>query len=65
MTKQKQSTEAAVWESRRGTRRKLSAEERIRIVLEGLRDERSVSEPCRREGIADEITSRAACSREI
>ncbi len=36
----------------RATRRKFSAEEKIRIVLEGLRGEISVSELCRREGIA-------------
>jgi len=39
-------------EIRRATRRKFSAEEKIRIVLEGLRGEISVSDLCRREGIA-------------
>ena len=48
----KQSTEAAVREIRRRSRRKLLPEEKIRIVLEGLRGEQSVSELCRREGIA-------------
>jgi len=43
----KQSTEAAVREIRRRTRRKFSPEEKIRIVLEGLRGEQSVSELCR------------------
>ena len=53
MTKQKkQSSEAAVREIRRRTRRKFSPEEKIRIVLEGLRGEQSVAELCRREGIA-------------
>jgi transposase len=53
MTKQtKQSTEAAVREIRRRTRRKFSPEEKIRIVLDGLRGEQSVAELCRREGIA-------------
>jgi transposase len=53
MSKQrKQSTEAAVREIRRRTRRKFSPEEKVRIVLEGLRGEQSVSELCRREGIA-------------
>src|SRR5205807_206932 len=33
------------------TRRKFSAEEKIRIVLEGLRGEESIAELCRREGI--------------
>lgn len=37
---------------RRATRKKNSAEEKIRIVLEGLRSEISISELCRREGIA-------------
>jgi transposase len=48
----KQSTEAAVREIRRRPRRKFAPEEKIRIVLEGLRGEQSVSELCRREGIA-------------
>jgi transposase len=50
--KTKPSAEAAVRNIRRKTRRKFSAEEKIRIVLEGLRGEQSVSELCRREGIA-------------
>ena len=41
-----------VKEIRRATRRKFSSEEKIRIVLEGLRGEVSVSDLCRREGIA-------------
>ena len=36
----------------RQTRRQYSAEEKIRIVLEGLRGEENISELCRREGIA-------------
>lgn len=36
---------------RRQTRRKFSAEEKIRIVLAGLRGEDSIAELCRREGI--------------
>ena len=50
--KNKQSSEAAVRDIRRRTRRKFSAEEEIRIVLDGLRGEMSVAELCRREGIA-------------
>ena len=46
----KQSTEAAVREIRRRTRRKFAPEEKIRIVLEGLRGEQSISELCRRIG---------------
>ncbi len=51
----KQSTEAAVREIRRRTRRKFAPEEKIRIVLEGLRGEQSISELCRREGIASNL----------
>jgi transposase len=43
--------ESKVREIRRKTRRKFSAEEKIRIVLEGLRGEESISALCRREGI--------------
>jgi len=43
MTKKKQSTEAAVREIRRRTRRKFAPEEKVRIVLEGLRGEQSIS----------------------
>ena len=46
------SAEKHVKEIKRQTRRKLSAEEKIRIVLEGLRGEYSIAELCRREGIA-------------
>ena len=55
MTKKKQSTEAAVREIRRKTRRKFAPEEKVRIVLEGLRGEQSISELCRREGIASNL----------
>jgi len=51
----KQSTEAAVREIRRRTRRKFSSEEKIRIVLEGMRGEVSIAELCRREGIANNL----------
>jgi transposase len=53
--KKKQSAANAVKDIRRKTRRKFSAEEKIRIVLEGLRGEQSVSELCRREGIAQTL----------
>ena len=53
--KKKQSSEAAVREIRRRARRRFSAEEKIRIVLEGLRGEVSVAELCRREGIASNL----------
>ncbi len=38
---------------RRATRKHYSAEEKIRIVLDGLRGEVSIAELCRREGIAE------------
>jgi transposase len=40
---------------RKATRRKFSAEEKIRIVLEGLRGEQSISQICHREGIAASV----------
>ncbi len=44
-------TEKQIKDIRRNTRRKFSSEEKIRIVLDGLRGEYSVAELCRREGI--------------
>ena len=44
--------EQVVKDIRRATRRHFSAEEKIRVVLEGLRGEESIAELCRREGIA-------------
>ena len=49
------STEKVVWEIRRRTRRRFSAEEKIRIVLEGLRGEESIAALCRREGLAPNL----------
>ena len=40
---------------RRATRRRFSSEEKIRIVLDGLRGEDSIAELCRREGIAQSL----------
>ena len=40
---------------RRATRRHFSAEEKIRIVLDGLRGEDSIAELCRKEGIAQSL----------
>ena len=48
----KRDPEAVVREVRRRTRRKFNSEEKIRIVLEGLRGEESIAELCRREGIS-------------
>jgi transposase len=47
--------EAVVKDIRRQTRRLHSAEEKIRIVLEGLRGEESIAELCRREGITQSM----------
>jgi transposase len=49
--KKKSPIESKVKEIKRATRRKFSAEEKIRIVLEGLRGEESISAICRKEGI--------------
>jgi len=51
----KASAEATVSNIRRKTRRKYSAEEKIRIVLEGLRGDHTVAELCRREGISEAL----------
>ncbi|MGW8180830.1 MAG: IS3 family transposase [bacterium] len=48
---EKSRTESTVREIRRKTRKKYSAEEKIRIILEGFRGEDSIAELCRREGI--------------
>jgi len=45
-------SERVVKDIRRKTRKQYSAEEKIRIVLDGLRGEDSIAELCRREGIA-------------
>jgi transposase len=54
MTKEA-SAEATVRNIRRKTRRKYSAEEKIRIVLEGLRGDLTIAELCRREGISENL----------
>jgi transposase len=51
MAEKKESAEAAVRTIRRVTRKKYSAEDKVRIVLEGLRGETSIAGLCRREGI--------------
>jgi transposase len=51
MNEKKQSAESKVKEIRRHTRKKYSAEEKIRIIIEGLRGEISVAELCRKEDI--------------
>jgi transposase len=51
----KPSSDRLVKDIRRATRRQYSAEEKIRIVLDGLRGEHSIAELCRREGIAESL----------
>jgi transposase len=51
----KQPAEDMIRDIRRATRRHFSAEEKIRIVLDGLRGEESIAEICRREGIASSM----------
>src|SRR4029434_4902809 len=53
-----ESAEKTVRDIRRATRRHHSAEEKIRIVLEGLRGEDSIAELCRKEGINQNLYSR-------
>ena len=48
-------SEKLVRDIRRATRKQYSAEEKIRIVLEGLRGEESIAALCRREGIAESL----------
>jgi len=51
----KASAERVAKDIRRATRKQYSAEEKIRIVLEGLRGDDSIAELCRREGIAQGV----------
>ncbi len=51
----KSSVEKRIKEIRRNTRRKYSAEEKVRIVIEGLRGEDSIAALCRREGINQKL----------
>ena len=51
----KDAAEKVVKNIRRKTRQTYSAEEKIRIVLAGLRGEESISVLCRREGIAESL----------
>jgi len=53
--KYKDSAEKTVRDIHRRTRRHYSAEDKIRIVLEGLRGEDSIAELCRREGINSNV----------
>ena len=55
MSKKKSTSTSYIQDIKRKTRRKFSAEEKIRIVIEGLRGEESVAELCRRGGIASNL----------
>ena len=52
---EKEPAEQIVKNIRRATRRHFSAEDKIRIVLEGLRGEDSIAELCRKEGIVQNL----------
>ena len=49
------SSEKVVKDIRRATRKRCSAEEKIRVVLDGLRGEETIAELCRHEGIAQSL----------
>ena len=51
----KASAEKVIKDIRRVTRKQYGAEEKIRIVLDGLRGEESIAALCRREGIAESL----------
>jgi transposase len=51
----KPSAAAVIKDIRRVTRKQYGAEEKIRIVLDGLRGEESIAALCRREGIAESL----------
>jgi transposase len=51
----KEPADQVIKDIRRATRRHFSAEDKIRIVLEGLRGEASIAELCRREGIVQNL----------
>ena len=51
----KKPAEQVVKDIRRATRRHFSAEDKIRIVLDGLRGDDSIAELCRKEGIAQSL----------
>ena len=55
--------EKAVRDIRRATRRQFAAEEKIRIVIAGLRGEDSIAELCRKEGINQNLYYR--CRRQF
>src|SRR6476646_10550703 len=54
-------SENLVRDIRRATRKHHAAEEKIRVVLDGLRGETSIAELCRREGIAESMYYSCCC----
>jgi transposase len=57
MVQKKEGIEAALRTIRRVTRKKYSAEEKVRTVLQGLRGDTSIAALCRREGIPSNLFS--------
>ena len=55
------SSEQTIRDIKRKTRKQYGAEEKIRIVMDGLRGEDGIAEQCRREGIAQSLYYREAC----
>jgi len=55
MAKKKSSAEGTVRNIRRRTRKKYNTEDKIRIIVEGLRGEMTVAELCRREGVSQSL----------
>ena len=55
MAKKKSTAEATVRNIRRKTRKQYNVEDKIRIVVEGLRGEQTIAELCRREGISQSL----------
>jgi len=55
MAKKQASARSTVRQIRRKTRKKYSAEDKIRIVIDGLRGEATVAELCRKEGISQSL----------
>ena len=53
--KKKRNPEQVVREIKRKTRRRFTSDEKIRIVLEGLRGEESIAAICRKEGISPNL----------
>ena len=54
----RRTSEGLIKDIKRNTRRKFSSEEKIRIVVDGLRGETSIAELCRKEGIAQNLYDR-------